>query len=107
MAKYQFFQLSKDGKKLVRYLCTDREDFLPAKELLLGQGFEVIGDMIYASNDQEAIDHFNSGMIYPLAEYNKAEGVGGLFYFVKGIYEEARDFYRRRANSSHQNKPNL
>ncbi|WP_373975772.1 hypothetical protein NT239_03175 [Chitinibacter sp. SCUT-21] len=102
MAKYQFFQLSENGAKQVRFLRSDREDFLQAKEILLQQGFEVIGDMIYASNDQEAIDHFNQGMIYPLSEYNKSYGMGGLFYFVKGIYEEIRDFYRRRTSPSHK-----
>ncbi|QLG87165.1 hypothetical protein HQ393_02265 [Chitinibacter bivalviorum] len=99
MAKYQFFELTQDGKKLVRYLCTDLINFTQEKDRLLAQGFEVMGDMIYAGNEEEAIAHFNSGMVYPLEEYNKSNIVGGLFYCVKSLAESASGLLHRRSDN--------
>ncbi|MGL4997165.1 MAG: hypothetical protein ACRC6G_13450, partial [Deefgea sp.] len=64
---------------------------------LLGRGFEVIGDVIYAGTEQEAIDKFNSGMTYPLEEYTRSDEIGGIFYFFKGIFEEVRDRLAKKA----------
>ncbi|WP_028450881.1 hypothetical protein [Chitinibacter tainanensis] len=98
MAKYQFFQRGSGHSKEVRYLSTERSDFLAAKEALLAAGFEVHGDMIYAADDASAIAHFNSGMIYPLEEYNKAHSMGGLYYFLTGIASSIRQYWARRAS---------
>lgn len=88
MPKYQFFKLEQTANDEYRWLDMAENTFLMHKEQLLGRGFEVIGDVIYADTEQEAIAKFNSGMIYPLEEYNKSNEIGGLFYFVKGISEE-------------------
>lgn len=96
MAKYQFFKRTDNNHNEVRYLCTDAINFLSEKESLLQQNFEVVGDMIHAKDENEALAHFNSGMIYPLEEYNKSSVMGGLFYFVKSLALAAVGYFRKK-----------
>ncbi|WP_155845332.1 hypothetical protein [Chitinilyticum aquatile] len=68
MPKYQFFKRSSDGQDEVCYLCTDHARFLPDREQLLAQGFEVAGYMIHAPDEAVAIERFNAEMACPLLE---------------------------------------
>ncbi|MEG0007979.1 MAG: hypothetical protein RR721_08160 [Aeromonas sp.] len=86
MSKYQFFRQEQDPAS-VTFLLMSSPSFLPEKEQLLEQGFEVVGDYIDAADDEEAIAKFRSGMIEPLSEYTKATEEGGLYYFLSGIAE--------------------
>ncbi|MBM9888159.1 MULTISPECIES: hypothetical protein [Deefgea] len=85
MPKYQFFKSEHDHQH--QWLDMADGAFLLRKEQLLSRGFEVIGDTIYADSEQEAIAKFNSGMMYPLKEYNVSTPSGGLFYAVKSLLE--------------------
>ncbi|MGL4995483.1 MAG: hypothetical protein ACRC6G_04850 [Deefgea sp.] len=87
MPKYQFFKLEQTERDEYCYLAMAEDSFLLEKENLLSRGFEVIGDVIYAESEQEAVAKFNSGMIYPLEEYNQSSPIGGLFYAVKSATE--------------------
>ncbi|MGY6037080.1 hypothetical protein [Aeromonas sp. AE23HZ002T15] len=86
MSKYQFFRQEQDPAS-VTFLLMSSPSFLPEKEQLREQGFEVVGDYIDAADDEEAIAKFRSGMIEPLSEYNKATEAGGMYYFIAGITE--------------------
>ncbi len=101
MAKYQFFKRIENTKSEVRYLCTDSADFLAQKEALLVANFEVVGDMIYAKDENKAIAHFNSGMTYPLEEYNKSGLIGGLYYLVEGLSSATVNLYQRYKKNKH------
>ncbi|WP_027467988.1 hypothetical protein [Deefgea rivuli] len=91
MPKYQFFKLEQAKGDNYRWLAMAEDSFLVQKEQLLSRGFEVIGDVIYAETEQEAVRLFNSGMTYPLQEYNLSSPMGGLVYAVKALAESARD----------------
>ncbi|WP_051305002.1 hypothetical protein [Chitinilyticum litopenaei] len=99
MPKYQFFQQTGESSA-VRYLCTDAPHFLSTKEQLLAQGYEVIGDMIHARNESEAIAHFKSGMTYPAEEYGKAHMVVGLYYFIESLLEKTMELVRRKSQNT-------
>jgi hypothetical protein len=86
MSKYQFFRQGQDPAS-VTFLLMSSPSFLPEKEQLLTQGFEVVGDYIQADSDQEALEKFRSGMLEPLEEYTKATEAGGLYYFITGLWE--------------------
>ncbi|MGY3943656.1 hypothetical protein [Aeromonas tecta] len=86
MSKYQFFRQEQDPAS-VTFLLMSSPSFLPEKAQLLEQGFEVVGDYIDATDDQEAIEKFRSGMVEPLTEYTKATEEGGLYYFITGLWE--------------------
>ncbi|MGY4024964.1 hypothetical protein ACW5WQ_03245 [Aeromonas rivuli] len=86
MSKYQFFRQGQDPAS-VTFLLMSSPSFLPEKEQLLAQGFEVVGDYIQADSDQEALEKFRSGMLEPLEEYTKATEAGGLYYFITGLWE--------------------
>ena len=91
MPKYQFLKLEQTQGDEYRWLDMAEDTFLSQKEQLLRRGFEVIGDTIYANNEQEAIANFNAGMSYPIEEYNKSFPIGGLFYAAKGLVEAIQD----------------
>lgn len=91
MPKYQFFKLEQAEGDDYRWLAMAEDSFLVQKEQLLSRGFEVIGDVIYAETEQEAVRLFNSGMTYPLEEYNKSSVIGGLVYAAKELTEVVRD----------------
>ncbi|QZA79273.1 hypothetical protein K4H28_07725 [Deefgea tanakiae] len=99
MAKYQFFKLKQTAGDEYRWLDMAQNTFLTHKEQLVGRGFEVIGDVIYADTEQEAIAKFNSGMTYPLEEYNKSSPIGGLFYAVKGLAESVSDRLTKKSQA--------
>lgn len=86
MSKYQFFRQGQDPAS-VTFLLMSSPSFLPEKEQLLAQEFEVVGDYIQADSDQEALEKFRSGMLEPLEEYTKATEAGGLYYFISGLWE--------------------
>lgn len=97
MPKYQFFKLEQTARDEYRWLDMADDTFLAQKTQFINQRFEVVGDVIYADNEQDAIAKFNSGIAYPLEEYNKAHGIGGIFYAAKGIYEEIKDWRQKRS----------
>jgi hypothetical protein len=95
MPKYQFFKSARDPQLEVRYLSAQATDFLTQKEVLLAQGFEVVGDMIYARDEAEAIAHYNNGMSYAVAEYGKSNALIGLYYALAGLWDVAKKRFRR------------
>ena len=110
MPKYQFLKLEQTQGDEYRWLDMAEDTFLSQKEQLLRRGFEVIGDTIYANNEQEAIANFNAGMSYPIEEYNKSFPIGGLFYAAKGLVEAIQDRFSNNTaptnNRTESKQPN-
>lgn len=100
MPKYQFFKLEQTEGNEYQWLAMAEDTFLAQKEQLLRRGFEVVGDTIYAENEQDAIAKFNSGMIYPLDEYNTSTPIGGLIYAAKGLVEALQDRFRDKTDTA-------
>jgi hypothetical protein len=95
MPKYQFFKSARDPQLEVRYLSAQAVDFLAQKEALLAQDYEVVGDMIYARDEAEAIANYNSGMTYAVAEYGKSNILIGAYYALAGLWDMAKNRFRR------------
>ncbi|QZA80362.1 hypothetical protein [Deefgea piscis] len=85
MPTYQFFKRNIEAKSEIRYLPTDQDQFFANKELLLAQGFEVDGYIIYAANENDAISVFNCDIPYAQIEVynpNAANDLSHLFEVV-------------------------
>jgi thiazole synthase ThiGH ThiG subunit len=83
MPGYQFYKRTIEAQSETRYLCTDQDQFLAHREQLLAQGFEVIGYLIYAPNETEAIARFNQEMINPLLDCTETPAPNNAYYFVE------------------------
>lgn len=68
MSKYQFFKCAIEGQEKVCCLSVEEADFISRREHLLGQGFAVVGYLIYAPNETVAFERFNAEMACPLLE---------------------------------------
>ncbi|QZA78053.1 hypothetical protein K4H28_01005 [Deefgea tanakiae] len=91
MSTFQFYKRTIESQSEIRNLCVEEEDdFLTRREKLLAQGFEVVGWLIYAPNEEVAIARFNDEMKNPLTEsiitpghdftdyiYKKLKSIGG------------------------------
>jgi len=85
MANYQFFKLNGEGKLI--HLNIDARTYYYEKEQLINQGFETYGDTIQAATTKEAYQRANSMMDEAVQQYGMANPVGGLYYFVTGIFD--------------------
>jgi len=85
MANYQFFKHKGEGPLV--HLDVDASTFYNEKEQLISQGFETYGDTIQAETTEEAYQRANNMMDEAVQQYGMAHPMGGLFYFVKGMYE--------------------
>ena len=68
MSTYQFYKRTIEAKGEIRNLCAEEGDFFARREKLLAQGFEVVGWLIYAPNEEVAIARFNDEIKNPLTE---------------------------------------
>lgn len=82
MSKYKFFVMPDSDRQQFTYLWMGSETFLKQKEQLLGQGFEVDGDVIFADTPEEAVQHFKSNFVYVTKEYNNANLVQSLIQYL-------------------------
>ncbi len=85
MFNYQFFK--KNGEGQLVHLDVDANTYYHEKEQLISQGFETYGDTIQAATTKEAYQRANNMMDEAVQQYGMANPVGGLFYFVKGMFE--------------------
>ncbi len=67
MSTYQFYKRTIESQSEIRNLCVEEEgDFFARRDKMLAQGFEVVGDLIYAPNEELAMYRFNEEMKNPL-----------------------------------------
>jgi hypothetical protein len=85
MDNYQFFKRNGEGQLV--HLDVDSKTYYHEKEQLINQGFETYGDTIQAATTKEAYQRANSMIDEAVQQYGMANPVGGLFYFVTGMYE--------------------
>ncbi|MBM5575176.1 hypothetical protein [Deefgea sp. CFH1-16] len=64
---------------------TDQDQFIANKELLLAQGFEVDGYIIYAANENDAIAVFNSDIPYAQIEIYNPNAANDLAHFAEVV----------------------
>ncbi len=85
MASYQFFKHKNSGDLV--HLDIDSNTFYQEKEQLFAQGFESHGDMIQADSTEEAYQRARNIMDEAVQQYGMAHPMGGLFYFIQGIFQ--------------------
>ncbi|MGL6600114.1 hypothetical protein ACSZN2_00425 [Aeromonas hydrophila] len=73
MAKYQFFSIPASNRQLYTFIDMVSPTFLPEKEALLAQGFEVEEDFIDAANPREAVEKYRSNFLYVADEIGKSD----------------------------------
>ncbi|QXC37461.1 hypothetical protein V3429_19100 [Aeromonas jandaei] len=73
MAKYQFFTMPDSNRQHYTFIDMASPTFLPEKEALLAQGFEVEEDFIDARSPQEAVEKYRSNFIYVADEIGKSD----------------------------------
>ncbi|MBL0433528.1 hypothetical protein JD501_11125 [Aeromonas hydrophila] len=73
MAKYQFFSTPASNRQQYTFIDMASPTFLPEKEALLAQGFEVEEDFIDAANPREAVEKYRSNFLYVADEIGKSD----------------------------------
>ena len=89
MSKYQVLATRPDAPDFT-LLKMDSPTFLEEKAQLLEQGLEVVGDVIHAANEEEAIAHHREGFGYLSQEYSAATPEGGAAFMVMGALDEIK-----------------
>lgn len=98
MPAYQFYKRMIGAQSEFSCLCTDQDQFLANREHLLAQGFEVVGYLIYASNETEAIARFNEDRTSPYYDNTISDTIAGdAYYFVMNL---AKSIFNRTKNIS-------
>ncbi|QLG89642.1 hypothetical protein HQ393_16080 [Chitinibacter bivalviorum] len=86
MPAYQFYKRMIEDQNEFGCLCTDHDQFLANRELLLAQGFEVVGFMIFAPNETKAIARFNEDRTSPYFNNTVADTIlVDTYYFIKNL----------------------
>uniref|UniRef100_UPI003BA306E5 hypothetical protein n=1 Tax=Aeromonas jandaei TaxID=650 RepID=UPI003BA306E5 len=96
MAKYQFFTMPDSNRQHYTFIDMASPTFLPEKEALLTQGFEVEEDFIDARSPQEAVEKYRSNFLYVADEIGKSDS---SYAFTVALLEIGKRVFGR--NSGH------